>query len=117
MRKTAKMEKAAKSVSEISLEVDKLSGQVKLDAIMVDGDVKLQRRMQQWGSLNPEADSEEFSWLKSSANPTPTKATAVVAVVTTKWETFDPAPPLIRYPSTPDATTTPANKLTWEFFE
>ncbi|KAF9602688.1 hypothetical protein IFM89_030576 [Coptis chinensis] len=74
--KTAKMEKAAKFVSEISLKVDKLAGQVsalesvitkggkvketdvlnliellmnqlvKLDAIMVDGDVKLQRRMQ-----------------------------------------------------------------------
>ncbi|OMO97909.1 Ubiquitin [Corchorus olitorius] len=76
MRKTAKMEKASKSISEISLEVDRLAGQVsaletiitkggkvaekdvlnliellmnqllKLDGIMADGDVKLQRKMQ-----------------------------------------------------------------------
>ncbi|KAJ9539672.1 hypothetical protein OSB04_026178 [Centaurea solstitialis] len=76
MRKNAKMEKAAKSISEISLEVDRLAGQVsafesviskggkvaeksllnliellmnqllKLDGIMADGDVKLQRKMQ-----------------------------------------------------------------------
>ncbi|XP_023542885.1 BAG family molecular chaperone regulator 3-like isoform X1 [Cucurbita pepo subsp. pepo] len=76
MRKNAKMEKASKSISEISLEVDKLAGQVsalesvickggkvaendvlnlidllmnellKLDAILGDGDVKLQRKMQ-----------------------------------------------------------------------
>ncbi|KVI04752.1 BAG family molecular chaperone regulator 2-like [Cynara cardunculus var. scolymus] len=75
-RKNAKMEKAAKSVSEISLEVDRLAGQVsalesviskggkvaekmvsnliellmnqllKLDEIMVDGDVNLQKKMQ-----------------------------------------------------------------------
>ncbi|XP_022141326.1 BAG family molecular chaperone regulator 3-like [Momordica charantia] len=76
MRKNAKTEKASKSISEISLEVDRLAGQVsalesvvskggkvaendvlnlidllmnellKLDAIMGDGDVKLQRKMQ-----------------------------------------------------------------------
>lgn len=76
MRKNAKMEKASKSILEISLEVDKLAGQVsalesvisrgekvadkdvlnliellmtqliKLDGIMAEGDVKLQRRMQ-----------------------------------------------------------------------
>lgn len=76
MRKNAKMEKASKSISEISLEVDRLAGQVsalesiitkggkvaekqvlnviemlmnqllKLDGIMADGDVKLQRKMQ-----------------------------------------------------------------------
>lgn len=76
MRKNAKMERASKSISEISLEVDRLAGQVsalesvvckggkvaendvlnlidllmnellKLDAIMGDGDVKLQRKMQ-----------------------------------------------------------------------
>lgn len=76
MRKTAKMEKAAKSISEISLEVDRLAGQVsalesiiskggkvvetdvlrliellmnqllKLDGIMADGDIKLQRKIQ-----------------------------------------------------------------------
>ncbi|KAL5142511.1 BAG family molecular chaperone regulator 1 [Glycine soja] len=75
-RKNAKMEKAAKSISEISLEVDRLAGRVsafesiiskggkvvetdvlnliellmnqllKLDGIMADGDVKLQRKMQ-----------------------------------------------------------------------
>ncbi|XP_027366030.1 BAG family molecular chaperone regulator 1-like [Abrus precatorius] len=76
IRKNAKMERAAKSISEISLEVDRLAGQVsalesiiskggkvtetdvlsliellmnqllKLDGIMADGDVKLQRKMQ-----------------------------------------------------------------------
>ncbi|ESR35095.1 hypothetical protein CICLE_v10005288mg [Citrus x clementina] len=76
MRKNAKLEKASKSISEISLEVDRLAGQVsalesiitkggkvaekdvlnliellmnqllKLDGIMADGDVKLQRKMQ-----------------------------------------------------------------------
>ncbi|KAE8709703.1 BAG family molecular chaperone regulator 3 [Hibiscus syriacus] len=75
-RKNAKMEKASKSISEISLEVDRLASQVstletiiykggkvaekyvislieqlmnqllKLDGIMADGDVKLQRKMQ-----------------------------------------------------------------------
>ncbi|KAI3917424.1 hypothetical protein MKW92_025899 [Papaver armeniacum] len=76
MRKTAKFEKAAKSVSEISLEVDKLATKVaaldsaiskgvkvadtevltliellmtqliKLDGIIADGDIKIQRRLQ-----------------------------------------------------------------------
>lgn len=76
MRKNIKMERAAKSISEISLEVDRLAGQVsaletiiskggkvvetdvlslieklmnqllKLDGIVADGDVKLQRKMQ-----------------------------------------------------------------------
>lgn len=76
MRKNAKMEKAAKTISEISLEVDRLAGQVsalesviskggkvaektmlnliellmnqllKLDGIVAEGDVKLQRKMQ-----------------------------------------------------------------------
>ncbi|WVZ15109.1 hypothetical protein V8G54_012675 [Vigna mungo] len=76
IRKNAKMEKAAKSISAISLEVDRLAGRVsafesiiskggkvvetdvlnliellmnqllKLDGIMADGDVKLQRKMQ-----------------------------------------------------------------------
>nr|ACU22784.1 unknown [Glycine max] len=46
-RKNAKMEKAAKSISEISLEIDRLAGRLlKLDGIMADGDVKLQRKMQ-----------------------------------------------------------------------
>ncbi|KAL9240422.1 hypothetical protein vseg_014645 [Gypsophila vaccaria] len=76
MQRTAKIEKASKSISQISLQVDKLASQVadmesvilkggrvaemevvsliellmneliKLDAIVVDGDVKLQRKMQ-----------------------------------------------------------------------
>ncbi|GMH19659.1 hypothetical protein Nepgr_021500 [Nepenthes gracilis] len=76
MRKNAKMEKAAKSISDISFQVDRLAGQVstletvisrggkvaekevldlidllmneliKLDGIVADGDVKLQRKMQ-----------------------------------------------------------------------
>ncbi|KAF9625644.1 hypothetical protein IFM89_025129 [Coptis chinensis] len=181
MRKTAKMEKAAKFVSEISLKVDKLAGQVsalesvitkggkvnetdvwnliellmnqlvKLDAIMVDGDVKLQRRMQvkrvqkyvetldllkiripcqvAMEVLKPEANPERNSVGRNpNRNPKPTttkkttvcrdkQSTAGGVVVTTKWETFDHAPPLIPYLSTSATTTTPANKLTWEFFE
>ncbi|KAF9617214.1 hypothetical protein IFM89_035096 [Coptis chinensis] len=178
MRKTAKMEKAAKSVSEISLEVDKLAGQVsalesvitkggkvketdvlnliellmnqlvKLDAIMVDGDVKLQRRMQvkrvqkyvetldllkirnSTPSSNGGPQTPKLTERNSAGrNPVPVQhqqkqqpllqkqSAAGGVVVTTKWETFDPAPPLIPYPSTSAATTTPANKLTWEFFE
>ncbi|GMH28148.1 hypothetical protein Nepgr_029991 [Nepenthes gracilis] len=57
MRKNAKMEKAAKSVSEISLEVDRLTSQVsalesliskrRKNAIAVaDGELKLQRKIQ-----------------------------------------------------------------------
>ncbi|CAK8532568.1 unnamed protein product [Lathyrus sativus] len=76
IRKNAKMEKAAKSISQISLEVDRLAGRVsafesiiskggkvvesdvigliellmnqllKLDTIIADGDIKLQRKMQ-----------------------------------------------------------------------
>lgn len=76
LRRNAKMEKASKSISDISLEVDRLAGQVsaletiitkggkvaekdvlnliellmnqllKLDGIMADGDAKLQRKMQ-----------------------------------------------------------------------
>ncbi|KAH7854457.1 hypothetical protein Vadar_014016 [Vaccinium darrowii] len=76
MKKTAKMEKASKAISDISFDVDRLAGQVaalesvtskgvkveektvlnliellmnqliKLDAIVADGDVKLQRKMQ-----------------------------------------------------------------------
>ncbi|KAJ1433700.1 Ubiquitin-like domain superfamily [Sesbania bispinosa] len=76
IRKNAKMEKAAKTISQISLEVDRLAGRVsafetiinkggkvaetdvlgliellmnqllKLDGIIADGDVKLQRKMQ-----------------------------------------------------------------------
>ncbi|KAL3647377.1 hypothetical protein CASFOL_008345 [Castilleja foliolosa] len=76
MRKNAKMEKAAKSISEISLDVDRLGGQVsalesviskggkvaeksvvnvieslmnqllRLDGIIAEGDVKLQRKLQ-----------------------------------------------------------------------
>ncbi|XP_041002713.1 BAG family molecular chaperone regulator 1-like [Juglans microcarpa x Juglans regia] len=76
LRRNAKMEKASKSISEISLEVDRLAGQVsalesiinkgakvaetdvltliellmnqllKLDGIVADGDAKLQRKMQ-----------------------------------------------------------------------
>ncbi|KAI3739396.1 hypothetical protein L2E82_29800 [Cichorium intybus] len=78
MRKNAKMEKAAKSISDISFEVDRLAGQVsaiesviskggkvaektllnviellmnqllKLDGITVDDDVKLQRKLQDY---------------------------------------------------------------------
>ncbi|VFQ80589.1 unnamed protein product [Cuscuta campestris] len=150
MRKNAKMEKAAKTVSEISLEVDRLGGQVsglesvisrggrveektiitliellmnqllKLDGILAEGDVKLQRKMQvrrvqkyvetldKLKIKNSMRASSSGSSSSSNSNgeedgsSTPLQAAAAAAsnngnhkqpvVITTKWETFDHAP-------------------------
>ncbi|XP_077248584.1 BAG family molecular chaperone regulator 1-like [Tasmannia lanceolata] len=144
MRKNAKMEKAAKSISEISLEVDKLAGQVsalesvisrggkvaennvlnliellmtqliKLDGIIADGDVKLQRRMQ---VKRVQKYVETLDLLKMrnampnnnrKTPPSPLQQRSSPVVVTTKWETFD---------STPAPSTSTTHKLDWEFFE
>ncbi|XP_058085980.1 BAG family molecular chaperone regulator 1-like [Magnolia sinica] len=126
MRKNAKMERASKSISEISLEVDKLAGQVsaldsviskggkvaekevlnliellmmqliKLDGIMADGDVKLQRRMQ---VKRVQKYVETLDSIKiRNAMPIgvgdlqqmPERNPAFAPVMmTTKWETFD----------------------------
>ncbi|KAK9147733.1 hypothetical protein Scep_006490 [Stephania cephalantha] len=190
MRKAAKMEKASKSVSEISLEVDKLAGQVsglesvisrggkvaetqvlnliellmnqliKLDGIIADGDVKLQRRMQvkrvqkyvetldllkiknamsstngvhqnstQQNQQRHSAATNGAHKLEQRQVPAPRRQSSTgEVVVTTKWETFEAAPPLIPYTSsaptattrataTATATAAPANKLNWEFFD
>ncbi|KAH9623280.1 hypothetical protein KSS87_021064 [Heliosperma pusillum] len=163
VRRNAKMEKAAKAVSEISLVVDKLAGQVsalesviskggrvpekvivnaiellmnelvKLDGIPADGDVKLQRKMQvsrvqkyvetldvlKAKNSMPAANEVNMNHQKAANGgkpPLPPKqqqrppvghsplrpqqqqtreATPETTVVTTQWEMFDSAPPLI----------------------
>ncbi|XP_068650219.1 BAG family molecular chaperone regulator 1-like [Aristolochia californica] len=150
MRRNAKMEKAAKSISEISLEVDKLAGQVssleslisrgrkvaendvmcliellmsqliKLDGIMVDGDAKLQRRMQvrrvqkcvETLDLLKIKNATPNSNRQTTFPPSPaTHQQSPAVVVTTKWETFDSTP------AAPPSTSTTNSKLNWEFFE
>ncbi|CAI0463384.1 unnamed protein product [Linum tenue] len=172
MRKNAKMEKASKSISEISLEVDRLAGRVsalesviskggkvaekdvlsliellmnellKLDGIMGDGDVKLQRKLQvkrvqkyvetldmlkvKNSSLangngthhirHPTAYQHQQEQQQSSKHST----SAAPVVVTTQWETFDSTP------GTSSAAVPPAAgnnnsahnqpKFPWDFF-
>ncbi|KAI7728412.1 hypothetical protein M8C21_033146 [Ambrosia artemisiifolia] len=136
MRKTAKMEKAAKVISDISFEVDRLAGQVsaiesviskggkvaektllnviellmnqllKLDGITVDGDVKLQRKMQvkRIQGYVETLDALKIKNSTSSSNggmppgPPQSRRTVVAerhqqeaarATTTTEWETFD----------------------------
>ncbi|XP_028756367.1 BAG family molecular chaperone regulator 3 [Neltuma alba] len=217
MRKNAKMEKAAKSISQISLEVDRLAGRVsafdsiiskggkvaesdvlgliellmnqllKLDGIIADGDVKLQRKMQvkrvqkyvetldmlkiknsmpgnnggdapmqqpqqkrhsngqsrlapiqeqplemqSNGRIDLLTPTEEPQYLQprnsnghspliqqQEASSVDSSSTSGV-VVTTKWETFEPAPPLI--PATSSASSANNNsvhpRFNWEFFD
>ncbi|KAH9647236.1 BAG family molecular chaperone regulator 1 [Citrus sinensis] len=129
MRKNAKLEKASKSISEISLEVDRLAGQVsalesiitkggkvaekdvlnliellmnqllKLDGIMADGDVKLQRKMQQQYHQQQQQQQQQQSTTHSTSGP---------VVVTTKWETFDSSPGLMQVSSSSTSTFNPA---------
>lgn len=186
MKKNAKMEKAAKTISDISFEVDRLAGQVsafesiiskgakvvekdlvkliellmnqllKLDGIVAEGDVKLQRKMQvkrvqkyvetldvlkmknsapsstgdhipkQESSPSPHQHQRRYSNEQASSpvqspngrhsfanSPTQAKhqhpsrhSASGSVVITTQWETFDPAPgPLLDHYS----TTTPSN--------
>lgn len=214
LRKTARMEKAAKSISEISLEVDRLAGQVaalesviskggrvaekqlvdviehlmnqliKLDGILADGDVKLQRKMQvrrvqkyvetldvlkiknSMASANggqipaqneqkvpnvhsgngqiPNQSLERASnWAKpprapkqqqmhsisighsplkpnsQEQQPSRNSTSGTGTVVTTQWETFDSAPPLIPLSptSSPRSTTPNEVKSPWDIFQ
>lgn len=184
MKKNAKMEKAAKTISDISFEVDRLAGQVsafesiiskgakvvekdlvkliellmnqllKLDGIVAEGDVKLQRKMQvkrvqkyvetldvlKMKNSAPSSNGDHILKQESSPSPhqrrysneqvsspvqspngrhsfanspaqakhqEPSRHSASGSVViTTQWETFDPAPgPLLDHYS----TTTPSN--------
>lgn len=215
IRKNAKMEKAAKSISQISLEVDRLAGRVsaldsiiskggkvaesdvlgliellmnqllKLDGIIADGDVKLQRKMQvkrvqkyvetldmlkiknsMPGSNGGDApmqqpqhkknsdgqsrlapiheqplqmqsnehidlltpiEEPQFSQPRNSNGHSPliqqqqasadSSSTSGV-VVTTKWETFEPAPPLIPATSSTSANNNSVHpRFNWEFFD
>lgn len=115
MRKNAKMERASRAIAEVSLEVDKLAAQVssleaviskgkrvaendlvdliemlmrhlvKLDSITVDGDAKLQRRMQ---VRRVQKYVETLDVLKVR-NATQNSSSQPPVVVTTKWETFE----------------------------
>ncbi|GMJ10877.1 BCL-2-associated athanogene 3 [Hibiscus trionum] len=172
MRKNAKMEKASKSISEISLEIDRLAGRVsafesiiskggrigekdvvnliellmnqllKLDGIMADGDVKLQRKMQvkrvqkyvetldmlkiknSMPSNNNGVEMEmqtqhRHTKLAPIQEQQPKHSDSDGVVVTTKWEMFDSLPALQPVPS---ASTSKANnsvqpKFPWEFFD
>lgn len=203
MRKNAKMEKAAKSISEISLEVDRLAGQVaalesvilkggrlaekevvnliellmneliKLDSIVADGDVKLQRKMQVRrvqkyvetldmlkiknsmpnqnqhnmvnvnGTVKSTGQSQErdsnagkppripqqkqrhssigHSPLKPRDQEEPSSRNSKSGtVVTTQWETFDSAPPLIPLSPTSSSGSPASNpvnpRFPWDVF-
>ncbi|KAK4363374.1 hypothetical protein RND71_018615 [Anisodus tanguticus] len=165
MRKSAKMEKAAKTISDISFEVDRLAGKVsafetiiskgakvvekdlvnviellmnqllKLDGIVAEGDVKLQRKMQvkrvqkyvetldmlkiknsvssnrnhipkQESSpvqnQNGSRHSFTHSPVQAKHQQSPRHSAPGSVVITTQWETFDPAPGslLDHYPTT-----------------
>lgn len=211
MRKNAKMEKAAKSISAISLEVDRLAGQVsalesviskggrvaektvitlieslmgeliKLDGIVADGDVKLQRKMQVTrvqkyvetldmlkiknsspaanGVHMPNENQQKHSngYTKKSVNGNghnqerlsnlgkpplpqqrqrhsighsplqpqaqkheqPSRHSTAGTVVTTQWETFEAAPPLVPVsPTSSSGSATPKlinPKFPWDF--
>ncbi|XP_058104772.1 BAG family molecular chaperone regulator 1-like [Magnolia sinica] len=150
MRRNAKMERASKSILEISLEVDKLASQVsalesviskggkvaendvlnlieqlmtqliKLDGIMVDGDAKMQRRMQV-KRVQKYVETLDLIKIKNgmsagggggnSRQMAQRNSPSPAVVVTTKWETFDPVGP------TPSTSKNSNPKFDWEFFE
>lgn len=163
LRRSATMEKASKSISEISLEVDKLADQVlalgsaissggkvlekdvmnltellmaqliKLDGIIVNGDLKLQRRLQVKRVQNYIETLDGYKvriskkqQQKQSFGKLPTNAmqqkqqqnqrnSAVPTVVTTNWEKFDSSVTLESRSSS--TNNNPNAKLIWEFFE
>lgn len=132
MKRNAKIEMACKAISEICGEVDKLSEQVsvleglvnngkkvvenditgltellmrqlvKLDGITADGDAKVQRRLQ---VRRVQKCIETLDAMKVR-NSMP-KSLLDHPVVTTKWETFESAPP--------NSTTSATPK--WELFD
>ncbi|CAI0546990.1 unnamed protein product [Linum tenue] len=141
MRKNATMEKASKSISAISLEVDRLAGRVsalesvigkggkvaekdvlsliellmnellKLDGIMGDGDVKLQRKLQV-KRVQKYVETLDVLKVKNSA--------LTPVVVTTQWETFDATPgtssAAIPPPASNNNSAHNQPKFPWDFF-
>ncbi|KAK4280396.1 hypothetical protein QN277_012025 [Acacia crassicarpa] len=162
MRKNANMEKAAKCISQISLEVDRLAGQVgalesiiskgkkvaesdvislieqlmnqllKLDTIMAEGDVKLQRKMQV-RRVQKYVETLDMLKVKNSVphdnnvshkynnksqqkqrlapvveEQQPQRHSNSGVVVTTKWETFDSA----TSPLSPATSASPSKSAT-----
>ncbi|XP_039146002.1 BAG family molecular chaperone regulator 3-like [Dioscorea cayenensis subsp. rotundata] len=161
MRRNAKLEKASKSISQISLDVDKLASQVtaleaivakggkvaehdvlnliellmnqllKLDGIIADGDVKLQRRMQV-RRVQKYVEALDVIKIKNSM-PTQQppqqqqrkqKQSALAPVVaTTKWEVFDsmfsPSTSAANSSTTARSTNSssaPTPRFDWELF-
>ncbi|XP_022929027.1 BAG family molecular chaperone regulator 2-like [Cucurbita moschata] len=177
MRKHAKLEKASKSISQISLEVDRLAGQVsalesvigkggkvaektvlnliellmdqllKLDGIMGDGDVKLQRKMQvrrvqkyvetldvlkiknenqtpmQVEERNSDAKRAPDHRDRHPMEPSTGDLSTSETVVTTRWEIFDAMPPLVAtssssaIPAAGNSSSHVQPKFSWEFFD
>ncbi|XP_022969959.1 BAG family molecular chaperone regulator 2-like [Cucurbita maxima] len=177
MRKNAKLEKASKSISQISLEVDRLAGQVsalesvigkggkvaektvlnliellmdqllKLDGIMGDGDVKLQRKMQvrrvqkyvetldvlkiknknqtpmQVQERNSDAKRAPDHRDRHPMEPSTGDLSTSETVVTTRWEIFDGMPPLVAtssssaIPAAGNSSSHVQPKFSWEFFD
>ncbi|KAI0520514.1 hypothetical protein KFK09_007990 [Dendrobium nobile] len=161
MRRAAKLEKAAKSISQISLEVDELASQVsalegvilkggkvadnevlrltellmneliKLEGVLADGDVKLQRRMQvkrvqkyvemldvlKLKNVIPKSAAPPPPQHQKKVPPSSPKPKSVI--VTTKWETFDSLFSPLASPSSLATTTTsvaPTPRFEWELF-
>ncbi|XP_052179298.1 BAG family molecular chaperone regulator 2-like [Diospyros lotus] len=128
MRQNAKIQAAYSKINDVSVEVDKLTGQVsaieksiatgnkvaevqittliemlmrlavKLDSIPAEGDASLQKNLQ---GMRVQKCVETLDVLKVS------NARIKPVIVTTKWETFDPPPP----PPPPPASTH------WELFD
>ncbi|XP_047940010.1 BAG family molecular chaperone regulator 1-like [Salvia hispanica] len=122
MRKTAIMEKAAKIISQISLEVDRLGSQVsalesvvsrggnvadkdvaslvemlmnqllKLETISADGDVKLQRKMQVRRVCKYVETLDSMKMKKPPEVEDSPNLGQQPAVITTEWEMFDSIP-------------------------
>ncbi|KAH7653664.1 BCL2-associated athanogene-like proteins and related BAG family chaperone regulators protein [Dioscorea alata] len=164
MRRNAKLEKASKSISQISLDVDKLASQVsaleaivakdgkvaehdvlnliellmnqllKLDGIIADGDVKLQRRMQvrrvqkyvetldvikiknSMPTQQPPQQQQQQQRKQKQSAPAP-------VVATTKWEVFDsmfsPSTSAANSSTTARSTNSssaPTPRFDWELF-
>ncbi|XP_010919227.1 BAG family molecular chaperone regulator 2 [Elaeis guineensis] len=173
-RRQAKIDKSSKSISQIGLDVDKLASEVsaletviskggrvpekdvvnlielfmtqlvKLDGVVADGDLKLQKRMQERRmqryvetldvlkikNAMPRAANEQMLERQPQKQQPPAKKRAPPSVVvTTKWEAFDSLfSPTAASTATSTATTAsgsstvsssasaPAPKLDWELF-
>lgn len=168
MRRSAKLEKDVKSIFQISLEVDKLVTQVaalegviskggkvadnevlrltellmnelvKLDGVIADGDVKLQRRIQvkrvQKFVETLDLLKLKNARLKAAVPPqqskqnkqSPSFSQPESVIVTTKWETFDsllsplasasPSATTSTATSTASSSAAPTPRFDWELF-